>query len=96
MPYPQSNGEAFYLTNGSDRPPLVHAILEPSSRTWQYVVVDPSTHHGVIIDPVSSPTNKSEDSSSDGQDEIIRLIDSRGYVIDHIFETQSSPQERCI
>lgn len=92
---PKSNGEAFYLTNDQDSPPLVHAILEPSSRTWQYIVVDPNTRHGVIIDPVQSQTERNEDSKSEKtEDIIIRLIKSHQYLIDHIFETESSQQPK--
>ena len=94
MPFPQSNGQSFYLTNGPDVCPLIHAILEPSSRTWQYIVVDPSTRRGVIIDPVSSRDGTSGRSSLDASDDIIRLIEKHGYQIDHILETESSSQPK--
>lgn len=90
MPFPQSNGASFYLTNTRDTLPLVHAFLEPSCRTWQYVVIDPSTHHGVIIDPVCPQNDTSGSSPSDTTEDIIRLIESHGYFIDEIFETESS------
>lgn len=91
-----SNADSFYLTNGSDRPPIVHAILEPTSRTWQYVVVDPSTRHGVIIDPVypQDNDNRNEEQASDATEKIIRLVEGNGWLIDHIFETQSFMQPR--
>lgn len=90
----QSNGQSFYLTNGPDTPPLIHAILSASSRTWQYVVVDPSTRHGVVIDPVYSRNGTDEDLPSDGTETIIRLIKQQGYVIDHILETESSSRPK--
>lgn len=94
MPFPQPNGQSFYLTSSRDISPLVHAILEPSSRTWQYVVVDPTTLHGVIIDPVASRDDSSGRSSFDSTDDIIGLIEKHEYRIDHILETESSPQPK--
>ena len=91
----KTSTETFYLTNGSDAPPIVHPILEPVSRTWQYIVADPSTRHAVIIDPISTnTTDTTEESRSDATDQIIQLVKTRGYLIDHIFETQSSQQPK--
>ena len=58
------------------------------------MVVDPNTHHGVVIDPVYSRNDTNEDLSSDGTESIIRLIQKHGYIIDHILETESSSQSR--
>lgn len=94
MPFPQSNGQSFYLTNDRNTSPFVHAILEPSSRTWQYIVADPSTRRGVIIDPVSSRDDTGERVSPNASDDIIRLVEKHGYCIDHIFETESSTEPK--
>lgn len=92
MPSFESNGEQFYLTNGSNTPPRVHAILDPASRAWQYIVADPSTRHAVIIDPIAHRSEK--DNSPESAEHIIRLVESNGYLIDHILETESSLQPR--
>lgn len=75
----------------ADVEPIVHDIFAPSSQTWQYVVVDPSTDHCVLIDPVMDPSNKQL--STKPADDVLEVVCQNRYKVDMIVETHASNRD---
>ncbi|KAK3643340.1 hypothetical protein LTR56_010296 [Elasticomyces elasticus] len=87
----------FFLTNGADRPPIVHSVFAPSTGTWQYthgtpdIVACPSTLHCLILDPVRDHLADRAAISTTAANKLIALIRKHGYTCDIILETNASP-----
>ncbi|KAK5727579.1 hypothetical protein LTR15_003480 [Elasticomyces elasticus] len=67
----------FFLTNGVDRPPIVHSVFALSTGTWQYPVRDHLADRAAI--------------STTAANKLIALIRKHGYTCDIILETNASP-----
>ena len=80
----------FYLTNGTDRPPIVHGVFVPSTSTWQYIVACPSTLHCIILDPVRDQCADRATISTDAASDLIALVRKESYLCDLILETNAS------
>lgn len=69
--------------------PTVHALFEPETESWQYVVADPETKTGVIIDPVLNYDAGTATVSTGSADAILRLVRDAGYAITLLLETHA-------
>ena len=67
--------------------PIVHAVFEPQTSTWQYVVADPSTNVAVIIDPVLDFDQTRNTISTTSADALLALVEEKGYTVDRLLET---------
>ncbi len=67
--------------------PVVHAIFEPQTCTWQYIVADPSTNAAVIIDPVLDFDQARNTVSTKSADALLSLVEEKGYTVDRLLET---------
>ncbi|EMC96896.1 hypothetical protein BAUCODRAFT_147096 [Baudoinia panamericana UAMH 10762] len=72
-----------------NREPEIHCLFEHTTRTWQYIVACPSTHRAVIIDPVLDHNPKKDGISTVAADNIVKLVQHYGYIIERILETHS-------
>ncbi|KAK5113249.1 hypothetical protein LTR62_003585 [Meristemomyces frigidus] len=84
---PQPATTTFELSNGPDRPPLVHCLETASTKVAQYVVADPSTRRCVVINPARDDCTDPMTMSTNAADSIIALVIEHNYVVQHIFET---------
>lgn len=69
--------------------PKVHALFESETESWQYVVADPETKTGVIIDPVLNYEPGTATVGTGSADAILRLVREAGYAIALILETHA-------
>jgi len=69
--------------------PLIHSFLERNTSTWQYLVVDPSTSEGVIIDTVLDFDVSSGTIMTTTADSILDFIELNGIKILRILETHA-------
>lgn len=69
--------------------PVIHDVFEPTSGTWQYLIVDPSTSTAVIIDPVLNYDPATQAVTTQAADSLLSLIKGKGYKIDKILETHA-------
>jgi glyoxylase-like metal-dependent hydrolase (beta-lactamase superfamily II) len=67
--------------------PIVHAVFEPHTSTWQYVVADPSTNVAVIIDPVLDFDPARNAISTTSADALLALVKEKEYTVDRLLET---------
>lgn len=69
--------------------PTVHAIHEPVTGTWQYIVADPESREAVIIDSVldyNKDTGIIVTTSADG---LLEVVKDQGYIVSRILETHA-------
>lgn len=86
-----SNGESD--NNSNKRPeaaPLIHALFEELTETWQYVVADPITRHAVIIDPHLDNAPSSTTLSTIAADRVLSVLSQKRYYVDRILHTHES------
>ncbi|KAJ5951155.1 uncharacterized protein N7479_009568 [Penicillium vulpinum] len=69
--------------------PVIHDVFEPTSGTWQYLIVDPSTSKAAIIDPVLNYDPVTQAVTTQTADSLLSLIKEKGYTIDKILETHA-------
>ncbi|KIX92298.1 uncharacterized protein Z520_12044 [Fonsecaea multimorphosa CBS 102226] len=69
--------------------PEVHAVFEPVTGTWQYIVADAHTKDAVIIDSVLDYDKDTGKVSTRSADEILDLVAQRGYTVTRILETHA-------
>lgn len=67
--------------------PLVHDLYHAQTGTWQYLIIDPSSNTGAIVDPVLDFDPSSRVISTETADSLLSLIKAKGYKIDRILET---------
>ncbi|ETS80037.1 hypothetical protein PFICI_07566 [Pestalotiopsis fici W106-1] len=67
--------------------PLVHDVYHSQTGTWQYLIIDPSSNTGAIVDPVLDFDPASRIISTETADSLLALIKAKGYHIDRILET---------
>jgi hypothetical protein len=82
-------------TAASDAPSVVHNIYSESTKTWQYIVADPTTRHCIVLDPVRDRCADKAAMSTKAADAIISLVKQHSYVVDYILETHVSGS-RCL
>lgn len=70
----------------------VRTFVEPSTKTWQYVVIEPHGIHCVIVDPVLEHTDEQPRVSTTAADELLDFIKQRQLQVDAIFETCSQSE----
>ncbi|RAH40305.1 MBL fold metallo-hydrolase [Aspergillus brunneoviolaceus CBS 621.78] len=75
------------LASTSPSTPTIHALFEPQTSTWQYLVVDPTTSTAAIIDPVLDYDPTTQTISTTTADALLAFIAQKGYTISHILET---------
>ena len=69
--------------------PIIDAIFEPDTSTWQYIVSDPATKEAVIIDSVLNYNPATNTISNTNAESLLALISDRGYKIVAILETHA-------
>jgi glyoxylase-like metal-dependent hydrolase (beta-lactamase superfamily II) len=69
--------------------PIIHAIFEPRTFTWQYIVADPESKVAVIIDPVLDFDPASNTISTTTADELLSVVAEHEYVVDRVLETHA-------
>ena len=67
--------------------PNIHAIHEPVTGTWQYVVADPDTKDAVVIDAVLDFDAATSKISTGSADALLSLVKSQGYTVGRLLET---------
>ncbi len=72
--------------------PLVHSLYEPSTETWQYVVVDQQSRRCVIINPVHDRDPDYSGVSTKAPDAILDLVRRKEYAVDWLLETKPASQ----
>ncbi|TQV96055.1 hypothetical protein V2A60_003497 [Cordyceps javanica] len=69
--------------------PIIHAIFEKVTATWQYIVACPETKQAVVIDPVLDFDPVSLTLSTQSADELLQVIREHGYTVDFLLETHA-------
>jgi hypothetical protein len=72
--------------------PLIHALFEELTETWQYVVTDPITRHAIIVDPHLDNDPSSTEISTIAADRILAVVRQNGYWVDRIIHTHESSE----
>jgi len=67
----------------------VEAFFDPATWTVSYLVVDPSTGHAAIVDPVLDYDPKSGRTSTASSDRILARVREQGLTVDWILETHA-------
>lgn len=67
--------------------PIVHALYEELTETWQYVVADPGTRKAVIIDPHLDNAPSDTTISTIAADRILTIVRQNQYTVDWILHT---------
>lgn len=67
--------------------PIVHTVYDTTTGTWQYVVADPQTKHGAIIDSVLDFDPAKNEISTKTADGLLGLVGTHGYTIEALLET---------
>ena len=73
----------------SETTPTVHASYEPVTGTWSYIVINPSSKTGAIIDSVLDFDPNTTTISTKSADKLLEIVSSNGYTITHILETHA-------
>jgi glyoxylase-like metal-dependent hydrolase (beta-lactamase superfamily II) len=79
--------EKCFVKSTKPDEPTIHALFEPNTSTWQYIVVDPSSLEGVIIDPVLDYDRATQTITTNSADGILKTVKEHGYRIAMILET---------
>ncbi|BCS18142.1 MBL fold metallo-hydrolase [Aspergillus puulaauensis] len=79
--------EQHFIKSTTPTEPTIHALFEPNTSTWQYIVVDPSSSEGVIIDPVLDYDRATQTITTSSADGILKIVKEKGYKIAMILET---------
>lgn len=69
--------------------PHIHPIYEPSTRTFQYLVTDPSSPASIIIDPVLDYDPCASTLSTPSASALLALISAQNLSIHYILETHA-------
>lgn len=69
--------------------PIVNAIHEPKTGTWQYIVADPSTKKAVIIDSVLDFDPATSTITTTSADNLLSIVQKENYTISKILETHA-------
>jgi len=67
--------------------PTIHALFDPNTSTWQYMVSDPASSHAVIIDTVLDYDRATQTISTKSADGIRKMVKDQGYNVVMILET---------
>lgn len=70
-------------------PPIVTPFFHEPSSTWSYVVADPATRRGVIVDPVLDFDPKAGRTGTRSAQRIVDHVRDAGLAIDRILETHA-------
>ncbi|WP_208023882.1 bifunctional sulfur transferase/dioxygenase Blh [Duganella aquatilis] len=76
-----------WLDQHSQRTPHVHGFYDNRTGSVQYVIVDPSTLHCAVIDPVLDFDEKSGSTATVSADAILAFIADEGLFLEWILET---------
>jgi glyoxylase-like metal-dependent hydrolase (beta-lactamase superfamily II) len=80
---------SYSTTANEPTGPTIHDIFEPTSGTWQYIIVDPTTLKSVIIDPVLNFDPATQAITTHSADSLLSFIKEKNYKIDKILETHA-------
>ena len=69
------------------RGPAVRAFFDEATNTVTYLVWDPATKRGAVIDPVLDWDNRSGEAGTDSADAVLRAADAEGVAVDWVLET---------
>ena len=67
--------------------PIIHTIPDWSNSVTTYLVVEPVTEEGVVINPSLDFDARTNRISTKSADSIFQLVEGEGYLISHILET---------
>lgn len=81
------NQVQHFIKSSTPTEPTIHALFEQNTSTWQYIVVDPSSSEGVIIDPVLDYDRATQTVTTSSADGILKIVKEKGYKIAMILET---------
>ncbi|KAF9480898.1 Metallo-hydrolase/oxidoreductase [Pholiota conissans] len=87
--YTHSHGVAAKPLQHHEGPAHVYPFFEPVTETLQYVVVDPISKEGVVIDPVLDYNPASGEVTTQTADGILAFIKENGFKIRRILETHA-------
>jgi glyoxylase-like metal-dependent hydrolase (beta-lactamase superfamily II) len=69
--------------------PKIHAVFEPVTGTWQYIVADPSKKEAVLIDTVLDYDKEAGLISTASADKLLEIVASNDYFVSRILETHA-------
>jgi glyoxylase-like metal-dependent hydrolase (beta-lactamase superfamily II) len=69
--------------------PVVHAVFECVTGTYQYVVADPTSKNAVVIDPVLDFDPTLSKITTASADDVLNVIREHGYNVTHVLETHA-------
>ncbi|PYH46000.1 MBL fold metallo-hydrolase [Aspergillus saccharolyticus JOP 1030-1] len=75
------------ILSTSPTTPNIHALFDPPTSTWQYLIADPTTSAAAIIDPVLDYDPTTQTITTTTADTLLALAASKQYTISHILET---------
>ncbi|KAL4916772.1 beta-lactamase-like protein [Aspergillus aurantiobrunneus] len=81
------NQEQHWVKSTTPGEPTIHALFEPATSTWQYIVADPTSFDAVIIDPVLDYDRATQTIATHSADGILQTVNEHGYDIAMILET---------
>ncbi|MDI3307326.1 MAG: MBL fold metallo-hydrolase [Acetobacteraceae bacterium] len=67
--------------------PAIRAFFDEATNTVTYLVWDPATMHGVVIDPVLDWDNRSGEADTKSADAVLRAAAEEGVALDWVLET---------
>ncbi len=69
--------------------PQVRAFFDKATNTVSYLVVDPETKHGAIVDPVLDYDQRTGKADTHSADTILKAAEEEGLTIDWVLETHA-------
>jgi glyoxylase-like metal-dependent hydrolase (beta-lactamase superfamily II) len=67
--------------------PAVRAFFDGATNTVTYLVWDPATKRGAVVDPVLDWDNRSGEASTDSADAVLRAAEAEGVAVEWVLET---------
>ncbi len=67
--------------------PAIRAFFDEATNTVTYLVWDPATMHGAVIDPVLDWDNRSGEADTKSIDAVLRAAEEEGVILDWVLET---------
>ncbi|KAF9883971.1 Ethylmalonic encephalopathy 1 [Aspergillus nanangensis] len=69
--------------------PIIHPVYEPTTGSWQYIVVCSTTNEAAIIDPVLDFDPSTATISTASADTLLKVVSSKGYRVRYLLETHA-------
>src|SRR5439155_23117642 len=71
------------------RPPTIRGFFDEPTNTVSYLVFDPATKHGAVVDPVLDYEQSTGAASTHSADRILAAAQEEGVVVDWVLETHA-------